>query len=70
MLFDQPGKTNTLTALEAAAARGRDRGIDEIVLATTKGETALVLKPAHAAMIFDLKIRAIICKPRDYRHLR
>ena len=40
MRFDQPGKTNTLQTLEAAAARGRDRGIDEIVLATTTGETA------------------------------
>ncbi len=40
MLFDQPGKTNTAQTLNAAAARGRDLGLDEIVLATTSGETA------------------------------
>ena len=40
MRFDQPGKTNTAPTLEAAAARGRELGLDEIVLATTSGETA------------------------------
>ncbi len=40
MRFDQPGKMNTVPTLEAAAARGRELGLDEIVLATTSGETA------------------------------
>jgi hypothetical protein len=38
--FDQPGKTNTSRTLKAAAERGRALGLDEIVLATTSGETA------------------------------
>jgi hypothetical protein len=38
--FDLPGKTNTSRTLKAAAERGRALGLDEIVLATTSGETA------------------------------
>jgi hypothetical protein len=38
--FDRPGKTNTSRTLKAAAERGRALGLDEIVLATTSGETA------------------------------
>ncbi len=41
MYFDHPGKDNTVPALKAAAARGRALGIDELVLATTSGETAI-----------------------------
>jgi hypothetical protein len=40
MLFDRPGKTNTAMTLATAAARGRELGLDEIVLATTSGDTA------------------------------
>ena len=40
MYFDQPGKVNTAETLAAAARRGRDLGLDEIVLATTSGKTA------------------------------
>ncbi len=40
MLFDQPGKSNTAPTLQAAAERGRTLGLDEIVLATTSGDTA------------------------------
>jgi hypothetical protein len=40
MYFDQPGKVNTVPTLTQAARRGRELGLDEIVLATTSGETA------------------------------
>jgi len=40
MYFDQPGKVNTVPTLTQAARRGQELGIDEIVLATTGGDTA------------------------------
>ena len=40
MYFDQPGKVNTRDTLTHAARRGRELGLDEIVLATTSGDTA------------------------------
>jgi hypothetical protein len=38
--FDQPGKVNTVPTLTQAARRGQELGLDEIVLATTGGDTA------------------------------
>jgi len=38
--FDQPGKVNTLPTLTEAARRGHELDLDEIVLATTGGDTA------------------------------
>ena len=40
MYFDQPGKVNTVPTLVEAARRGRELGLEEIVLATTSGRTA------------------------------
>ncbi|MBC2737464.1 MAG: hypothetical protein HF981_24095 [Desulfobacteraceae bacterium] len=40
MYFDQPGKVNTVPTLTEAARRGQELGLDEIVLATTGGDTA------------------------------
>ncbi len=40
MYFDKPGKDNTAKTLELAFARGKDLGLDEVVLATSKGDTA------------------------------
>lgn len=40
MYFDPSGKVNTLPTLTEAARRGHERGLDEIVLATTGGDTA------------------------------
>lgn len=40
MLFETPGRVNTARALKAAAERGHALGLDEIVLATTSGDTA------------------------------
>jgi hypothetical protein len=40
MYFEKPGKENTEQTLELAAARARQLGITEAVLATSKGDTA------------------------------
>jgi len=40
MYFEKPGKSNTEKTLELAFARGNELGIDEVVLATSKGDTA------------------------------
>ncbi len=66
-LFGQGTKVAVEVAVMAADA-GALSGRDVIAVGgSSKGaDTALVLKPAHAAMIFDLKIREIICKPRDF----
>jgi len=66
MYFDKPGKQNTEQTLALAAARARELGIAEAVLATSKGDTALLLKPAHQNNFFDLRIREIICKPQEF----
>ena len=40
MYFDQPGKVNTVPTLTQAARRGQELGLEEMVLATTSGDTA------------------------------
>lgn len=40
MYFDKPGTNNTAKTLELAFARGKELGLDEVVLATSKGDTA------------------------------
>ena len=40
MYFETPGKGNTEKTLELAAARARELGIKEAVLASSKGDTA------------------------------
>jgi len=42
MYFEQPGKVNTREALTAGFERARELGIDEVVLASTSGETAFI----------------------------
>ena len=55
----------TLMAADAGLVR-----TDEDVIAlggTSEGvDTALVLRPANSARFFDLKVREVICKPRDF----
>jgi hypothetical protein len=41
MFFDRPGKANTEQTLKLAAARARELGIRELVVATSSGRTAL-----------------------------
>ncbi len=48
MYFDKPGKDNTQQALKLAAARGKELGIEEVVVASTTGFTAY-----QAIEIFD-----------------
>ncbi|MDJ0720237.1 MAG: pyruvate kinase alpha/beta domain-containing protein [Desulfobacterales bacterium] len=66
-LFGQGTKVAVEVSIMAADA-GALSGRDVIAVGgSSKGaDTALVLKPAHAAHIFDLKIREIICKPQDF----
>ena len=55
MYFEQPGKVNTRETLNAAYERARELGIDEVVIASTSGETAFV-----ALEIFtDFRITAV-----------
>ena len=55
MLFDKPGKENTQQALKLAAERGKQLGIEEVVVASTTGYTAY-----QAVEIFDgLRITAV-----------
>jgi len=43
-----------------------DRDIIAVAGSSGGADTALVIKPANAARFFDLKIREIIAKPRDF----
>jgi len=40
MFFDKPGKNNTEQTLNSAFQRGKELGLNEVVLASTKGDTA------------------------------
>jgi len=40
MYFEKPGKVNTEPTLEFGHRRGKELGLSEVVLATTKGDTA------------------------------
>ena len=40
MYFDSPGKENTEQTLKLAFERGKELGIEEVVVATSKGDTA------------------------------
>jgi hypothetical protein len=51
-------------AADAGALSGKD--IIAVGGSSRGADTALVVKPAHAARIFDLKIREIVCKPRNF----
>lgn len=54
----------TVMAADAGALSGRDV---VAIGGSSKGvDTALVLKPVHQSNFFDMKIREIICKPRDF----
>jgi len=46
----------TLTGNDIVSIGGTSRGAD----------AALILKPAHQTGLFDLRIREIICKPRQF----
>lgn len=67
-IFGQGTKVAVEVALMAADAGLIRTGEDVIALGGTyEGvDTALVLRPANSARFFDLKVREVICKPRDF----
>ncbi len=66
-LFGQGTKVAVEVAVMAADA-GTLSGRDIIAVGGSShgADAALVVKPAHAARIFELKIREIICKPHHF----
>ncbi len=42
MYFEKPGKINTQKTLELAYQRGQELGLDEVVVASSKGDTAFL----------------------------
>ena len=66
-LFGQGTKVAVEVAVMAADA-GALTGDDIISIGGSGGgaDAALVLKPAHQNNFFDLRIREIICKPRQF----
>ncbi len=40
MYFDKPGKDNTDQTLKLAVTRGKELGLDEVVVASSTGRTA------------------------------
>ncbi len=63
--FEEPGQQNTQDTLDLALARARARGIKKVVIASTRGETALL-----AARLFTpLGIQMVVI-PHQYGFLR
>jgi len=63
--FEEPGQQNTQDTLDLALARARARGIKKIVIASTRGETALLA----AGLFTPLGIKMIVV-PHQYGFLR
>jgi hypothetical protein len=66
-LFGQGTKVAVEVAVMAADAGALSGGDVVSIGGSGRGaDTALVLKPAHQNNFFDLRIREIICKPREF----
>jgi hypothetical protein len=67
-MFGQGMKVCCEVALMAADAGHIKVDAEVIAIGGSSGgaDTAVVLTPAYSASMFDLKIREIICKPRDF----
>jgi hypothetical protein len=63
--FEQPGQQNTEATLKLALERARARGIKRIVLASTRGETAL----AAARLLSGSDIKLVVV-PHQYGFIR
>jgi uncharacterized protein len=63
--FKEPGQQNTQTTLELALERAKARGVQRIVLASTRGETAILA--AKLLVGSDIKIVVV---PHQYGFLR
>lgn len=66
MYFDMHGKSNTDQTLKLAFERGTDLGLNEVVIASTTGETALKASEIFKDFRITAVIREIICKPREF----
>ena len=66
-IFGQGAKVAVEVAIMAADA-GALTGQDVIAIGgSSKGaDTALVIKPAHQSSFFDIKVREVVCKPRNF----
>ncbi|MGD9330416.1 MAG: pyruvate kinase alpha/beta domain-containing protein [Desulfobacterales bacterium] len=53
-----------IMAADAGVLTGRD--IIAVGGSSQGADTALVIKPAHQSGFFDLKVREVVCKPRDF----
>jgi hypothetical protein len=67
-LLGQGTKVCVEIAVMAADAGAIPTDHDVLAIAGTRGgaDTAVVLRPAHMNRFFDLRIREILCKPRDW----
>ena len=63
--FEEPGQQNTQETLDLALARAQARGIRKVVLASTRGETALL-----AAKLFAGTDIRMVVVPHQYGFLR
>jgi uncharacterized protein len=66
-LFGQGTKVAVEVAVMAADG-GAISGSDIVAVGgSSRGaDTALILKPAHQTTLFDMRIREIVCKPREF----
>lgn len=58
VIFDEPGPKNTEATLQAAARRAGELGIEEMVVATTTGKTALEAGGAFAGKVVGVTLQA------------
>jgi len=63
--FEEPGQQNTQATLDLALARAQARGIKKVVIASTRGETALLAAKLFAGT--DIKMVVV---PHQYGFLR
>ncbi len=62
LLFDEPGPKNTQATLQAAARRARELGIDEFVVATSTGRTALMAADICQGKVIGVHLSAGLWK--------
>ena len=63
--FNEPGQQNTQETLDLVLARARARGIKKVVIASTRGETAIL-----AASLFTAAGIKMVVVPHQYGFLR
>lgn len=62
LIFDEPGPQNTEATLRAAAERARQLGIDEFVVATSTGRTALLAADICSGKVIGVHLSAGLWK--------